>query len=292
MKKNILVTGASGGFGRLICETLAGKGHKVVGTMRTTSGRNAEAAEHLRSAGVVLIEMDVTDTRSVEAGMAQSIETLGTLDVLVNNAGVGVLGIQELFTAEDFLAVFDVNVVGVQRVMRAALPHMRKEGQGTVVFISSLLGRITMSFYGPYNATKWALEAMAENYRTELSAFGIESAIVEPGGYPTTFVDHLMKPSDLSRSESYGAMAEAPKGMLAGFEHAMETNPEQRPQKVADAIAHLVELPTGEKPFRTVVDYMGMGAHVEPYNDALHNLTFGIYSAFGNEGMLKVKKVE
>ena len=147
-----------------------------------------------------------------------------------------------------------------------------------------------MPFYGPYNATKWALEALAENYRTELSGFGIESVIIEPGGFPTAFIENLMKPSDSSQADSYGDFMQVPEAMLQGFEQALEANPEQRPEKVAEAVAKSIALPFGEKPFRTVVDYMGMGEHIDQYNDHLGKVTEGIYSAFGNDGMLTVKK--
>jgi NAD(P)-dependent dehydrogenase (short-subunit alcohol dehydrogenase family) len=290
MGQKIIITGASGGFGFLTCKALIANGHKVVGTMRSTSGKNEKVATELKSMGVHVVEMDVTDTNSVNHGIQKAIELLDGLDVVVNNAGVGVLGMQEHFTPEDMQQVFDVNVIGVQRVMRAVLPLFREQGKGTAIYVSSLLGRITMPFYGPYNATKWALEALAENYRTELSGFGIESCIVEPGGFPTTFMENLVKPSDDSRSESYGEFMHAPNAMFDGFEQAISANPEQRPEKVADAISHLIALPRGEKPMRTIVDFMGMGGHIGAYNEMLHNMTFGIYSAFGNQGMLSVKK--
>ena len=186
--------------------------------------------------------------------------------------------------------VFEVNVFGVQRVMRAVLPHFRKNKRGTAIHISSLLGRMTLPFYGVYNASKWALEALAENYRTELSTFGIESILVEPGGFPTSFMDNLKKPSDHSRDTEYGDFMQVPAAMFDGFDKALEANPEQRPQKVADAILSLLNMPFGERPMRTVVDYMGMGEPIQNYNAMLSQVTTGIYTAFGNEDMLKVKK--
>lgn len=289
MEKKILITGASGGFGKLTVETLLKSGHKVVGTMRTTTGRNQEVANELTNAGAQLIEMDVTSNQSVEAGVHKAIELLGGLDVVINNAGVGVSGMVEHFTPEDMQKIFDINVVGVQRVNRAALPFLRKQGKGTIIYISSLLGRFTLPFYGVYNASKWALEALAENYRTELSGFGIESCIVEPGGFPTTFNTNLVTPSDDSRNEAYGDFMQAPIAAGQAFGEALEKNKEQRPQKVADALADLLEQPFGERPFRTIVDYMGMGDHIKGYNEKLHAVTNGIYSAFGTQGMLEVK---
>ena len=212
------------------------------------------------------------------------------MDVVINNAGIGVLGIQEQFTIEDFKRLFDVNVFGVQRVNRAALPHLRGQGSGLLVHISSLLGRIAFPFYGPYNASKWALEALAENYRVELSGFGVDSCIVEPGGYPTGFMHGLMAPSDSSQDESYGAMVDAPRQAFENFEGALASNPSQNPQNVADAIAKLIHTPAGQRPMRTVVDNMGMGAHIEPYNNQLAQIHEGLYNAFGMGSMLTLKR--
>jgi len=289
MTKKIVITGASGGFGKLIVKTLLQRGHHVVGTMRSTEGKNKLVADELTNAGAKLVQMDVTNDKGVEEGVNKAIELLGGLDVVINNAGLGVMGMQEHFTPDDLKYLFDVNVFGVQRVNRAALPHLRNQSSGLLIYTSSLLGRITLPFYGPYNASKWALEALAENYRTELSGFGIESCIVEPGGYPTTFMTNLMKPGDNSRNKSYGEFMNAPNAMFEGFEKALENNPEQRPQKVADAITKLVETPAGQRPMRTVVDSMGMGDPIKGYNDQLQQITTGIYSAFGMEEMLKVK---
>ncbi len=285
----IVITGANGGFGALAVKALLQKGHEVVATMRNITTKNKNAAEELTSLGAKVIEMDVTDDASVNQGIEAAIAALNGLDVVVNNAGIGVLGIQEQFTIEDFKRLFDVNVFGVQRVNRAALPFLRKQGSGLLVHISSLLGRITFPFYGPYNASKWALEAMAENYRVELSGFGVDSCLIEPGGYPTGFFESLMQPSDRSEDESYGPMVDAPKQAFESFEGALANNPAQDPQNVADAIVHLIETPAGERPARTVVDKMGMGDHIAPYNQQLENIHQGLYTAFGMGDMLKLK---
>ena len=285
MAKKILITGASGGFGKLTALSLLKSGRQVVGTMRSMS-KSREVAEELASAGGDIIEMDVTDEKSVDAGVSTAIESMGGLDVVINNAGIGVSGMQEHFTAEDMQKVFDVNVFGVQRVNRASIPFMRKQQSGLIVYVSSLLGRMTLPFFGPYNASKWALEALAENYRTELSRFGIQSCIVEPGGYPTTFMENMITPSDTSRDESYGEFMQAPAAMFGGFEKALEANKEQRPEKVAEAITNLIDTHRPDRPFRTVVDAMGMGDPIKPYNDQQHQFTHGIYTNFGIEGML------
>jgi NAD(P)-dependent dehydrogenase (short-subunit alcohol dehydrogenase family) len=286
----ILITGAAGGFGRLTTLALLKAGHEVAASMRDVDGRNRAAAEELARAGARVVELDVTRDASARRGVDDVLQRLGGLDVLINNAGVGVVGFQESFTPEDWRRVFEINVFGVQRMNRAVLPHMKGRKRGLLVHVSSLLGRITIPFYGPYNASKWALEALAENYRSELSPLGIESCVVEPGGYPTSFIEHLIRPSDASRAASYGETGLTPEGFLQGFEQALAKNPGQDPQDVAAAIVDLIGKPAGERPFRTVVDRMGMGDPVSGYNEALARVTAGIYGAFGIGHLLKVKE--
>lgn len=289
MSKKILITGASGGFGKLISHTLLKGGHTVIASMRGIDGKNKANAEELKAAGAHIVEIDVTDDASVNSGVAKAREAAGGLDVVINNAGVGVLGLQENFTIEDWQRLFDINVFGIQRVNRAALPQMRADNNGLIIFVSSLLGRMTIPFYGPYNASKWAVEAMAENYRTELSGFGVDVCIVEPGGYPTSFMHALIQPGDTSRDESYGPLAGAPKMMFENFEAALASNEAQDPQNVADAILGLVDTPAGSREFRTVVDKMGMGDPIEGYNKQLAGITEAIYGNFGIGDMLKLK---
>ncbi len=289
MSKRILITGASGGFGKLTTLTLLKEGHKVAASMRNVQTKNKEVAAELEAAGAQIVELDVTDNNSVTSGVNQAIEMLRGIDVVINNAGVGVAGMQEHFTPEDFQKLFDINVFGVQRVNRAVLPHLRKQGSGLVIYISSLLGRMAMPFYGPYNASKWALEALAENYRIELSGFGVDSCIIEPGGFETTFFTSLLTPSDESRNQSYGEFMNVPQQFFEGFAGALAQNKEQKPQNVADAISKLISTSPGERPLRTPVDSMGMGAALQPYNEMLDQITAGIFNNFGMGDMLKLK---
>jgi NAD(P)-dependent dehydrogenase (short-subunit alcohol dehydrogenase family) len=282
----VFITGAGGGFGARMARTLRQAGHTVVGTMRDSTGRNAAAAAQLRALGVTVREMDVTSDASVEQAIADTIAEVGTLDVVVNNAGVGVIGVQEAFTATDLQRLFDINVFGAHRVTRGATPHLRANGSGRVVFMSSLLGRIAVPFYGPYNASKWALEGLAENYSLELSGFGIDVAIIEPGGYPTSFIPNLVTPSDRDRVAALQPLSDAATQFLHGFEQALASNEAQDPQLVADALLALVTAPAGTRPFRTIVDRMGMGDHLEGYNAHLAQVTAGIFGAFGIAPML------
>ena len=290
MAKKILITGASGGFGKLTVLTLLQKGHQVAASMRDINGKNKNVADELRKAGAKIIEIDVTDDTSVNNGVQKAITDLDGLDVLINNAGLGVLGMQEFFTPADFQKVFDINVFGVQRMNRAVVPYFREKKNGLIIYTSSLLGRIALPFYGAYQASKWALEALAENYRVELSGFGIENCIVEPGGYPTAFSDNLLRPSDNSRELGYGDFAKVPEAALHNFENVLKNNPQQNPQKVADAFAELIEKPKGDKSFRTAVDFIGMADHIQNYNEHLEQIMTGLYTNFGTQGMLSVRK--
>ena len=146
---NILITGAASGFGKLIIADLVEAGHRVVGSMRDIDGRNAAEKEALLAKGVKVVEIDVTDDASVEAGVTAAVNEIGHIDVLINNAGVGAHGLQENFSANDFQNLFNINVFGVQRMIRAVLPEMRARGDGLILNISSLLGRVALPFYGP-----------------------------------------------------------------------------------------------------------------------------------------------
>jgi len=283
---NILITGASSGFGALMVADLITAGHRVVGTVRDPEGRNAQSAAHLLQLGAEIVEIDVTDDGSVEAGVAWVEAEIGAIDVLINNAGVGSHGLQENFSPEDFRRLFDINVFGVQRMVRAVLPGMRAQGEGLIVNISSLLARVVLPFYGPYNATKWALEAMTETYRAELSQLGIDVATIEPGGFPTGFMGSLMHASSQDRDPGYGDLAAAPKASLEGFEGFLKANPQQAPQLVSDAVVSVVSAAPGTRPLRTTVDKIGMGDLVAPMNEQLDDATRTLFTNLGMADML------
>ncbi|MDH3710974.1 MAG: SDR family NAD(P)-dependent oxidoreductase, partial [Cyclobacteriaceae bacterium] len=162
--KNVLVTGSSTGFGLLITKRLLEKGYTVFATMRNLSEGNAAKAEKLnqfaqdKSGKLHLLDLDVTDESSVQAAVAKAVELEGPVDVLVNNAGVGQGGHTEAFDDAQFKKVFEVNVFGVQRMIRAVLPSMRQRNQGLVINVSSVMGRMIIPFAGIYTASKFALE--------------------------------------------------------------------------------------------------------------------------------------
>jgi NAD(P)-dependent dehydrogenase (short-subunit alcohol dehydrogenase family) len=154
------------------------------------------------------------------------------------------------------------------------------------LYTSSLIGRVAMPFYGTYSASKWALEAIAECYRTELSGFGIESCILEPGAMPTAFFEGMVVPNDHTRASGYGDFAQVPQQSAAGLAQMLEATPQQRPERVAEAVVALLDMPSGQKPFRTVVDHTGVGPQIQRYNETLHEVTRTLMTNFGIEQML------
>ena len=253
MSKTILITGGSTGFGRDTAETLAKSGHSVFATMRDVDGRNRQHAEALRNAGIHVEELDVTDDASVERGVAAVLKQAGRIDVLVNNAGIGIFGVSEALTTEQVRNQFDVNVVGIHRVTRATLPALRKQGSGLIINIGSVLGRVVVPFGGYYTATKHAVEAITENFRYELSQLGIDVVLLQPSAYPTSFFANSQKPGDLQRLAEYGELATVQDKIEAGLGESFGTDRSPDPHDVAVAIADLVAQSAGSRPDRVIV---------------------------------------
>lgn len=285
----ILMTGTSGAFGTLAARAVLEAGHTLAAAMRDPGGRNAPAAAALRELGAIVVEIDVTDDQSVARGTDDAITAMGGIDVLVNVAGVGTHGLTEGYTSDQLTRLFDLNVVGVHRMMRAVLPALRAQREGLVINISSLLGRISLPFYGPYSATKYALETLSDSYRVELSQFGVDVVLVEPGGFKTSWIDALVNPEDTTRLSEYGEFAHAPAQTLMQVEAMLDTKPEQDPNKVSEAILALIDAPAGTRVQRTVVDFIGMAEPVTAMNDLLTQATLGVYQAFGCDPLLKLK---
>ena len=271
MAQTILVTGSNGGFGRLTVETLARQGYRVFAGMRAAAGKNAPAAEELRALAqrerlaLHIIEIDVTDNASVERAIAVIIETTGRLDVVVNNAGVSYSGPLEAFTLEQVRQQFETNVFSVLRVNRAVLPQMREQGSGLLLQIGSIAGRLAFPFLGLYGATKFALEGLTESYRYELAPFGIDAAIIEPGTYPTTISANRQTAADAERFALYQAGIDA---FTVPFYAENRSATPPNPQEVADAVAHVIAQPAGERPLRTVVATVAQRQAPQALNDA------------------------
>src|SRR5262245_61885000 len=253
MSKTILITGASSGFGRDTAETLRHAGHSVYASMRGAQGKNREAAEALRELGVKTVELDVSDDTSVEAGVKTVLAEAGKIDVLVNNAGIGSAGVTEAFTAEQATAIFDTNVIGLLRVTRAVLPAMRHQHDGLIINIGSVLGRVTFPFTGIYGASKFAVEALTDSLRYEVSQLGVEVVDVQPSTYPTNFLTNIQTPAGTEVTKSYGEVGEIPDAMVKTLMSTLEGKDAPNPHDVAEAVAKLVAQSKGGRPARTVV---------------------------------------
>ena len=269
-KAVILVTGASSGFGRLTAEALAKAGHTVYASMRDVAGRNAKNAAEMAATsardGVDLraVELDVQSEPSANAAAERIIAKTGRIDVMIHNAGHMMFGPAE-FTPEQFAQQYDVNVLGTQRVNRAVLPHMRKQKQGLLVWVSSSSSAGgTPPYLSPYFAAKAAMDALAVQYARELSRWGIETSIVVPGAFTkgTNHFAHSGRPADEARLAEYEA------GPYKGFGEKVQKAfaaivPEDADVAgVADAIVDIVNTPFGKRPFRVHYDPTQDGADV------------------------------
>jgi NADP-dependent 3-hydroxy acid dehydrogenase YdfG len=253
MSKTILITGASSGFGRDTAETLHRAGHTVYASMRGAQDKNREAAEALRKLGLKTVELDVSDDASVEAGVKTVLAEAGAINVLVNNAGIGSAGVTEAFTAEQAKVVFDTNVIGLLRVTRAVLPSMRHRHEGLIINIGSIFGRVTFPFLGIYGASKFAVEALTDSLRYEVSQLGIEVVEVQPSTYPTNFLSSIQTPAGTEVTNSYGEVGRIPDAMFESLTSTFEGKGAPSPHDVAEAIVKLVGQPKGSRAARTVV---------------------------------------
>lgn len=278
MSKTILITGAATGFGRDTAETLARAGHRVIATMRDVSGRNQAAATALRAANIDVTELDVTDDASVEQAIAGTIVRLGRIDVLINNAGMASAGVSEAFTADQAKLLFNTNVVGLLRTTRAVLPAMRAAGEGLIINVGSILGRVTFPFFGIYGASKFAVEALTDSFRLELSQLGVEVVLVQPSAYPTNMYASIQHPAEPDRAAAYGAIGAIPGRMFESFTTMFTAEGGPNPHDVAEAIAALVDQPKGSRPARTVV---GQPFGADAVNDMTAPVQQGVLDALG-----------
>ena len=258
--KSVLITGASSGFGRLTALHLARLGATVIASMRKLDGGARQEAQELlaiaeeENLNLHVVEIDVLDDALVASGVAEAEGIAGgALDVLVNNAGIGMAGPVEINDMEATQLIFDTNLYGYLRMARAALPKMRAAGEGLIFNVSSQLGRILLPNLGMYCATKFGVEAMFETMAYELAPFGVEVTIIQPGGYPTKIWENgvrysnaLMSRADDERKGDYEGHISIAQGIMSG-EYSTDT------MDVPVAIAEIMALPAGARPLRRPV---------------------------------------
>ncbi|WP_033292667.1 SDR family oxidoreductase [Amycolatopsis jejuensis] len=270
MSKTILISGASSGFGALTARALADAGHTVYAGMRDVAGRNAtaaaDAARYSATHGVDLrhVELDISTDASARQAVDAVLSEQGRLDVLVHNAGHLVTGPAEAFPPAQLAELFDTNVLGTQRLNRTALPHLREQQDGLVVWVGSSSTRGgTPPYLAPYFAAKAAMDAMAQSYALELARFGIETTIIVPGAF-TSGTNHFANsgsPADLdvvaAYETKYAGLMDQVSQRLADIE------PEWADvTAVASAIVTVVDTEKGQRPFRVHIDPSDDGAAV------------------------------
>ena len=278
MSKIVLITGASSGFGRDTAETLNAAGHTVYASMRDVTGRNAASAQTLRAKGIRIVELDVADDASVESAVASVLKEAGRVDVLVNNAGLASAGVTEAFTAVQAKTLFDTNVLGVLRTSRAVLPAMRAARDGLIVNVGSILGRVTFPSFGIYGASKFAVEALTDSYRYELSQLGVDVVLVQPSAYPTNMYSSIQQPADQQRAEGYGEIGAISGKMFETFMGMFAAENAPNPHDVPEAIAALVSQAKGSRPPRVVV---GQSFGADAVNTAVAPIQRGVIDALG-----------
>ncbi|MYM68872.1 SDR family NAD(P)-dependent oxidoreductase [Pseudoduganella sp. FT55W] len=234
MKKVWFITGASRGFGVLTARKALERGDFVVATARDPEAVTAALGEH---PNLLALRLDVKLEAQAIVAAQQAVARFGRIDVLVNNAGYGLLGAVEEANAEEVRALYETNVFGLLNVTRAVLPVMRKQGSGHVMNISSVGGYSSYAGWGVYGSTKFAVEGLSEAMSIELEPLGIQVTVVEPGFFRTDFLDTTSLVSTRDRIDSYAATVGAMRDFAAGANHAQPGDP----VKLAGALLQLAD---------------------------------------------------
>lgn len=255
--KSILITGCSSGFGRLGAEYFARAGAKVFATMRNLPRPEGEELRAIAAADkldIHLIEIDVLSDEQVARGVAEA-ERIngGPLDVLVNNAGIGITSPVEVQDMEATRLIFDTNVFGCHRMARAVLPGMRARRSGQLFQISSQLGRVIVPYSGHYSATKFALEAMSEQLAYELVPHNIDVTIIEPGGYPTEVWVNRNAYSETLKGRAEAVHTAGYPQQVAQMGQENGSGRSADPMDIPREIARLIAMPQGTRPLRLPV---------------------------------------
>ncbi|KFI05558.1 oxidoreductase [Massilia sp. BSC265] len=243
--KTWLITGASRGFGLLIARLALARGDNVVATARQPQSVLRVLGEHPR---LLALPLDVTDEHAAAQAVTQATARFGRIDVLVNNAGYGLLGAVEESSAEEVRRLYETNVFGLLNVTRAVLPVMRRQRSGHVINISSIGGYMAYPGWGVYGSTKFAVEGITEALAQELQPLGIHATVVEPGFFRTDFLDASSLSSTAAVIDDYAATVGAMRGHAAEANHQQPGDPYKLAVAMlllADAVRPPVRLPLG-----------------------------------------------
>jgi NAD(P)-dependent dehydrogenase (short-subunit alcohol dehydrogenase family) len=229
--------------------------------------------------------MDVTDDASVQQAVHHVVDQSGRIDVVVNNAGVMVVGISEACTVDQLRQMYEVNLFSVLRVNQAVLPHLRRQGSGLLVYLSSSGASLVYPFMGMYGSTKAALEGLAETMHYEVYKFGIDTTIVQAGTYATNLGTNIQVAAHQQVWDAYGAVGQIAHAFTAGFPRALSPDQAEDPQPLADMVARIVELPSGQRPLKVPIGAYTEG--VQAINQAIEPLQRYVLPALGLQMLLE-----
>jgi len=267
MSKKIFITGTSTGFGKLTAITLSKAGHTVIAGMRSVNDKNEAVANELKALpNIDVVEIDLTDDASVKNAFEQTLTKYGTIDVLINNAGVAGFGLLEAYSIDQIRNLFEINFYGVVRTYQAVLPSMRQAKNGLIINLTSGASGHTLPFMIPYLAAKFGVESITEGLQDELSEYGIENVSIQPGVYPTEMNTGVKTGFNADKSEivtAYGDAATEKFNAIGAALFGKMAEFKMDPQTIADGILELVKMEKGTRPLRFPLDAIAQGTDKE-----------------------------
>ncbi|MGY2372938.1 SDR family NAD(P)-dependent oxidoreductase [Pseudomonas sp. SDO524_S393] len=291
--QTVLISGAGSGMGLLTAQTLIRQGYAVFAGVRDPNGRNADRRTALegyakaQGGHVRVVDLDIHSEASCQAAVGRVLAEHATLDIVVHNAAHLFIGVYEAFTPDQLASSLNTNVVGAHRLNRAALPRMRQQGSGVLLYVGSTITRIVTPFVGPYITGKYAFDSLAEVTAYEVNRFGIETVIVMPGIFPdgTAHFQSAVYPADPATAKDYERFKDDYDHIGDGLRDLLR-GADAPVQGVADEIARVLALPKGQKPMRTVVDYADYGT--EAVNAVTEAQTARVFEIMGYKHLLNV----
>ena len=261
----VLITGSSTGFGKLAALEFARRGDTVFASMRNTA-KGERLMNEAKAAGLAVnvLALDVVNRESVDAAVANVVKQAGRIDVLVNNAGVGIHGPVEDCDDDEVHAVLETNVLGVIRAARAVAPHMRAQRSGTIINVSSLAGKVSAPFGGVYSASKHAVEALSDSLYFELHPFGVRVVVVEPGGFETEFGANRILARRFNEGSPY---VEFEQRFNASSSKLPGADQRESAQKVADVIVEAAKSDAPKRRYLVGQDAQTIGGLAKQMSD-------------------------
>ncbi|MEA5122907.1 SDR family oxidoreductase [Xanthomonas floridensis] len=291
--KTVVISGAGSGMGLLTAQTLIRAGYAVYAGVRDPHGRSTARRQALEAYAsdhggyVQVVDLDIHQTQSCQDAVDGVVAAHGRLDAVIHNAAHLFIGTAEGFTPEQLADSFNTNAIGAHRLNRAALPHLRRQGDGVLLYVGSTITRIVAPFMMPYVAGKYALDAVAETTAYEVQPLGIETVIVMPGTFMdgTSHFQTAVRPAE-PMEQAYAAVQPEVDNYEPGLRRLFRDGQPAPVQAVADEIARVLALPKGAKPLRTTVDFADYGA--EAVNAVVEAQTERVFRIMGMQRLRAV----